>query len=154
MSIDIEAPLFSISEVADAAGCLRVTLDAWRNRNHLFADTVTGTREKKRLSLTDACVARAVTMLTDAGINTADAIAVADDEMRAQIMILLSQPEPFSTYFGFHMGSRNKKDRLSCYLFGPDDLAKRMAKTNGVMIVFDVTVIIDHVRAALKIEEK
>lgn len=148
----IEAKQFSISAVAMAAGCRRVTLDAWRNRNHLFADTVTGTKEEKLLSLTDACVARAVKVLTDAGINTADAISVADDDMRAQIMILLSQPGPFSTFFGFHKGSRNKKDRLSCYVFAPEDIAETMDETNGVMIVFDVAAIINHVLKALKIE--
>ncbi|MCP3408811.1 hypothetical protein [Bradyrhizobium sp. CCGB01] len=151
MSIDVEAKQFSISAVAAAAGCKRVTLDAWRNRNHLFADTVTGTKEEKSLSFTDACVARAVKVLTDARINTADAIAVADAEMRAQITILLSQREPFSTLFGFHIGSSNKKDRAFCYMFAAEDFAALMAKTDGSMFVFDVTVIIDHVRKALKI---
>ncbi|MCC8936876.1 hypothetical protein H8A99_10355 [Bradyrhizobium sp. Arg68] len=153
MSDDIEAQQFSISEVADAAGCLRVTLDAWRNRNHLFADTVTGTREKKQLSFIDACVARAVKVLIDdARMNTADAIAVADAEMRLQIQLLLKPHEKFSTLFGIHKGGRNQDDRLSCYIFDPDGFAEMMAKTNGVMIVFDVSAIIAHVRKALKIE--
>jgi hypothetical protein len=147
----IDAKQFSISAVAEAAGCPRVTLDAWRNRNHLFADTVTGTKEEKLLSLTDACVARAVKVLIDGGINTKDAVAVADSEMRAQIVILLSEPQPFATLFGYHIDIRSKKARLSSYYFQPEDFAQAMARADGMMHVFDVTAIINHVLKALKI---
>jgi hypothetical protein len=163
MSIDIEAKQFSIPAVAEAAGCPRTTLDAWRNRLHLFTDTVTGTKEEKLLSLTDACVARAVKVLTDTGINAADAVSVADDSMRDQIMTLLSDAvgamlpltiddeiaDPSATLFGFHLAGPH---RMYSYIFRPDEgFAEMMAKTGGVMIVSDVTVIIHHVLKALKI---
>jgi len=151
MIIDVDERRFPISVVAEAAGCLRVTLDAWRNRNHLFAHTVTGTKEEKLLSLADACVARAVQVMTENGISTANAIDAADTLMRLQIKRLLCEPENTSSLFGFHKGGRNKA-RVSFYFFRPKDFANIMAKTNGALNVFDITMIIDHVLKALKIE--
>jgi hypothetical protein len=150
MGIDIFEKRFTSDEVAAAAGCREGTLRQWRSRHGLLSETSTGGMEVKHFSLVDVCVVRAVQVLTTSGISTSDAIAAAvDEDMRYQITILLSEREPFSPpLFGFHL---NQEEPPSCILFHPKQMADAMAVTKGVLIVFDATMIIDHVRKALKI---
>lgn len=154
---DFEEEQFSLSEAAEAAGCPRATLDAWRNRLKLFKGTVTGTKEEKRLSLIDVCVARAVKMLTDTGIDAKtgisakDAVAAIDDTfVRAQFFMLLRGDEGTSSVFGYHKG-RDGKHRLQAHFFAPDNFPAVLRETGGTLIVVDLAAVITHVRAALRI---
>lgn len=150
MSIDINAPQFSLATIAEAAGILPATLTTWRNRHELFADTVTGTKERKFFSLADACVARAVFVLTKHGLDTPDAIWFADSHMRAQITILLAGEE-FSSLVGFYKPERGK-ERIAFIVFPRSDAAGELIdKTPGVLTVVNVMTIIKHVVAALKV---
>jgi hypothetical protein len=149
--MDFKAPQFPIPEVADAVGCPRPTLDAWRNRVNLFADTVTRTKVEKRLSVTDACVARAVKLLTDAGITAKGAIMAADDDfVRAQIFALLSA-ETVSSVLGFRWDAKDGNEKPDIYFLEPEDFRSMLNKAGGVMIVIDLAAVIDHVLKALNI---
>jgi hypothetical protein len=154
MSIDYEAKQFDMETVAEAAGCPFPTLASWRLRGNLFKETVTGTKHSKFFSLTDVCIARAVKMLTDAGISTKDAINTVDHAtVRLQIIALLSG-EKVSSVFGYHLNlaGRDKKRRLDTYFLEPEDnLRDMLSKTSGVMIVVDLAAVISHVLDALKI---
>lgn len=158
MQIDTNEKRFTSDEVAAAAGCREGTLRQWRSRHGLLGGTVEGGMEVKKFSLVDVCVVRAVQVMTAAGSSTSDAVAatIADDEMRAQITILLSEKEPFSTLFGFRLLDRNKSARdksshVAVYMFQPEDLAEKMAQADGVLTVLDVMAVIKHVHKALKL---
>ncbi|SFP93897.1 hypothetical protein SAMN05216330_112104 [Bradyrhizobium sp. Ghvi] len=147
----LEAPQFPIPEVADAVGCPRPTLDAWRNRLNLFADTVTRTKVEKRLSLTDACVARAVKLLTDAGISAKGAIMAADDDfVRLQIFALLSG-ETVSSVLGFRWDAKDGNEKPDLYFLDQNGFLDVLSKAGGVMIVIDLAAVVAHVCNALNI---
>lgn len=149
--MDFEAPQFPIPEVADAVGCPRPTLDAWRNRLNLFADTVTRTKVEKRLSLTDTCVARAVKLLTDAGISAKGAIMAADDDLvRLQIFALLNG-ETVSSVLGFRWNAKDGNEKPDLYFLDHNGFHDMLSKAGGVMIVIDLAAVIAHVLAALNI---
>ncbi|MCW2084353.1 hypothetical protein ABIE85_008368 [Bradyrhizobium diazoefficiens] len=149
--MDFEAPQFPIPEVADAVGCPRPTLDAWRNRLNLFEDTVTRTKVEKRLSLTDACVARAVKLLTDAGISAKGAIMAADDDVvRAQIFARLSG-ETVSSVLGFRWNAKDGNEKPDLYFLDHNGFQDMLSKAGGVMIVIDLAAVIAHVLDALNI---
>ncbi|WP_338692439.1 hypothetical protein V5279_40815 [Bradyrhizobium sp. 26S5] len=149
--MDFEAPQFPIPEVADAVGCPRPTLDAWRNRLNLFADTVTRTKVEKRLSLTDACVARAVKLLTDAGLGAKGAIMAADDGVvRLQIFALLSG-ETVSSVLGFRWNAKDGNEKPDLYFLDHDGFRDMLSKAGGVMIVIDLAAVVHHVLKALNI---
>ncbi len=158
MPVDIYEPLYSSDRLADAAGCREGTFRQWRSRHGLVADA-----DPKKFTLVDVCVVRAVQVMIASGVGATDAVAatLAENELRLQIIALLSEGEtdkPFSTLFGFHTLSDTKPARgnssdvqLAIYYLEPKDIAEMIKKTKGIMIVLDVMAVIKHVLKALKI---
>lgn len=165
MHNDIHEKRFTSSEVAAAAGCREGTLRQWRFRHGLLGGT--GATDVK-YSLVDVCVVRAVQVLTTHGARISDAVpasrrspksdevlSLVDDDLRAQITILLSDEKPFSTLFGFRLLEPDSKSVVAAaYMFQPEDLPKMLAEAGGGMFILDVMAVIDHVRAAPNIKEK
>jgi hypothetical protein len=148
---DIDLPQFTLHAVAEAVGCPRVTLSAWRNRHGMFAESGDDTKTAHKLfSMIDICVARAVLVLTLHGLDPPDAIWFADSHLRAIFGILLSG-EPFSSLVAFCKDDIKDDPRLSFFIFQRNDtFGDLIAKTNGIITVVDLAPIIKTVLAALK----
>jgi hypothetical protein len=141
---------FTSEMVADAAGCLQSTLRQWRNRNGLLNETVTGGKETKHYSVLDACVVRAVAVLTRY-MSAGYAIWFVEQFVRKQIKRLLDGKQNTSSKIGFYLPESGGNPVFSS---DPGDGAEDLlANTEGVVVLVDLNAaVIDHVLKALKLE--
>lgn len=146
MKIDTNEEVFTSDKVAAAAGCSEATLRQWRNRYGFLENTVTGGMEVKRFSLSDICVVRAIKVLTDYGLSARDAIYLANHPMglRKLFAALLSKSHRVQTLLSIRSGKR-KNEMFEFNLFGPEHFHYEMERSGGIMTVFDLTVIAEHV---------
>ncbi|MCK1567479.1 MerR family transcriptional regulator [Bradyrhizobium sp. 173] len=146
MKIDTNEEVFTSDKVAAAAGCSEATLRQWRNRYAFLENTVTGGMEVKRFSLSDICVVRAIKVLTDYGLSARDAIYLANHRMglRKLFAALLSKSHRVQTLLSIRPG-KSEHEAFEFSLFGPEHFAEAMAHSGGIMTVFDLNVVVQHV---------
>lgn len=148
MSIDIHQRRFTTDVVAAAAGCTEDIFRQWRNRYGFLKDTVTGGMEVKRFSVLDICVTRAVTVLTDHGFKAPDAIKIAYHPMgigKQLRALLLGNVEGAPTLLAIIPDHSTEKKTLSWEPLRLSQLGKTLAASGGVMTVFDLNAVKEHV---------
>jgi hypothetical protein len=139
---------FTTEQVAGAAGVPPVTFRQWRNRNKLFEQTLDGTNLHKRYSLLDACVTRAVFILSRF-MTVEFAITFAEGRVRNKIKNLLDGRD-VPTRIGFELNDIwNGQPGFSD---DPGDTTDELLSgTNGEIVLIDVQArIIEPVCKALK----
>lgn len=139
---------FKSAVVTAAAGCTEAALRQWRNRHEFLGGTVSGDMKEKKFSLLDVCVTRAVALMTAQGINAPGAIWIAQHPFgagRALRALLLDDVENPPTLLAVMPGDRAKNEEFSFSPMRPDQFAAMLADSGGVMTVFDLNAINQHV---------
>jgi hypothetical protein len=149
MPVHVYEKRFTSDVVADAAGCLEATLRQWRRRHGFLRGSVTGGRETKYYSALDACVVRAVTVLTRY-MPAHSAIWFVDNRVHSQIDRLLQGKPKTSSKIGFYLPESGADPVFSNE---PGDTAEELlADTEGVMVLVDLnTAVINRVFKVLKL---
>ena len=141
---------FTSDVVANAAGCLEGTIMQWRKRHGLLCESVTGGKETKYFSALDACIVRAVVVLTRY-MPAQSAIGFVDNRVRSQIDRLLQGKRKTSSKIGFYVPESGAEPWFSD---DPGETAEELlANTEGVMVLVDLnTAVINRVFKSLKLE--
>jgi hypothetical protein len=149
MSGPVHEKQFTSDVVADAAGCLEATIRQWRRRHGLLGDSVTGGKETKYYSALDACIVRAVAVLTRY-MPAHSAIWFVDNRVRSQIERLLQGKRKTSSTIGFYLPESGAEPWFSD---DPGDSTEELlANTEGVMVLVDLnTAVINRVFKVLKL---
>ena len=161
---------YTTSALTAAAGCEPMTFRTWRNRNGLFSE-LAGDRTWKRFTVVEACIVRAVVVMTAHGIGASYAIRFAQDDLRFQFEQLLTG-ERDTSLIGFFVGGTLGDDLLAftdedgatkiamqserpespCSLIFLEDaasLAATMSNTKGILTIIDLKALAKHVLAVL-----
>ncbi|MCA6109594.1 hypothetical protein J6497_20510 [Bradyrhizobium sp. CNPSo 4026] len=108
---------------------------------------MTGGMEVKYFSLLDVCIVRAVKVMTAHGLGAADAIWIAHHPFGVGVALrsLLSEVEGVPTLLGIQPGNRDKGEKFTFSLFRSKQFAATMADSGGIMTVFDLDAVNQHV---------
>ncbi|WFU21289.1 hypothetical protein QA649_24600 [Bradyrhizobium sp. CB1717] len=147
---------FTSAEVTAAAGCSEAALRQWRNRYNFLGGTVSGDMKVKKFSILDACVVRGVKLLTDCGVTAPIAIEIAHHPMMGVGVLLRSHLEKMENIPALLVVKRGKTtsevEQFTFALSNPNKLAAQIADSNGIMIVFDLKAINQHVLDFFNVE--
>ena len=147
-----------------------MTFRTWRNRNGLFSE-LSGDRKWKRFTVVEACIVRAVVVMTIQGLPASYAIRFAQDDLRFQFEQLLTG-ERDTSLVGFFVGGTSTEDLVvfidvegeakvakqserpeppCSFIFLKDvaSLAETMSRTKGILTIIDLKALAKHVLAAL-----